>query len=102
MTFETLVVLLALLWIADMMETLKLTSKLGNDVELNPFVRFLIKQNKKEFVLFKLVDLIVVVLISLFVYAGERRLGLSLLMSFITLYIFVVVHNYRIYKKYCV
>jgi hypothetical protein len=97
-----LVGLLAVLWIIDMVETLKLMSKLGDDVELNPFVKFLIKKNREEFILFKLVDLAVVVMIVLFVYSGEKRLGISLLMSFITLYIFVVVHNFRIYKKYCV
>ncbi len=100
-TLVFLIGTLAVLWLVDMMETLKLTSKLGDDVELNPVARFLIKKNKEGFIMFKLVDLVVVVTIVLFVSAGKEIMGTSLLLSFITVYAFVVVHNYKVYKKYC-
>ena len=97
--FEMLVVFLSVLWIADLYQTLIITKRFGNRVEENPFVRFLLKYKRIDFVIFKLIDLSFVITIMYFVNAQNIWLAGNVLTAFVVVYFFTVVHNYHVYKN---
>ena len=92
--------LLALLWIVDIVQTVKLTKKYGNNIEENPVARFFLKQSRKEFVMFKIVDFAVLSTIMIFSLSSQIFIANCLLGVFILLYIFTVLHNFVVSKKY--
>ena len=89
----------AILWIIDLMETLIVVSRLDYTAELNPVARFMLKKSREDFILFKLVDLVVVLTIVFLLKFESERMATSLLMSFLVIYVGVVVHNFKVIKK---
>ncbi len=98
MLFGFLFILIVVLWIVDAVETLIVVRRLGCGAELNPFARFLLKHNKEDFILFKLIDLVVVLTILYFLCIESEEMAMSLLVSFFAVYLFVVVHNFKVIK----
>ena len=58
-TIMYLFAILAVLWIADLYQTLKITRKYGIKAEENPVARFLLKHGQKDFTAFKVLDLLI-------------------------------------------
>jgi fatty acid desaturase len=91
-----LLAILAVLWIADLVQTLKVTGRYGPRAEYNPVARFLLKHSKYDFIAFKAVDFAVVTAILLFVYQEYVGIAYTLLVTFILVYVYVIFHNHAI------
>ncbi len=89
---------LSLLWIVDLIQTVRFSGKRGPDVERNPLARFLLKKNREDFILFKMVDLALLLIIMALLHANYQLLAKGMLLSFIALYFATIIHNHRAQK----
>ena len=89
---------LSVLWIIDLAQTVCFSRKKGPNVERNPLARFLLKKSKEDFILFKIVDLALLLIIMTLLYANYQILAQGMLLSFIALYFATVIHNHRAQK----
>ena len=89
---------LSLLWIVDLIQTVRFSGKRGPDVERNPLARFLLKKNREDFILFKMVDLALILIIMALLHANYQLLARGMLLSFIALYFATIIHNHRAQK----
>lgn len=97
--FYYLFSVLSALWIYDLVQTLRFSGKMGAQVEKNPLARFLLKTGKKEFILFKILDLALLGIVIGLLRADYESLAEIMLLSFIALYIFTVAHNQSVQKS---
>ncbi len=89
---------LSLLWIIDLIQTVRFSGKKGPGVERNPLARFILKKSKEDFILFKIVDLALLLIIMSLLYAKYQILAHGMLLSFIALYFATIIHNHRAQK----
>ncbi len=89
---------LSLLWIIDLIQTVRFSGKRGPDVERNPLARFLLKKSREDFILFKIVDLALILIIMALLYTNHQLLAIGMLLSFIALYFATIIHNHRAQK----
>ncbi len=89
---------LSLLWIVDLIQTVRFSGKRGPGVERNPLARFLLKKNREDFILFKMVDLALLLIIMALLHANYQLLARGMLLSFIALYFATIIHNHRAQK----
>jgi len=96
----SLLIFLGILWTVDLVETITLVHKKGLCVEANPFARFLLKHSDMDFIIFKAIDFIFLAFILFFVSKSYMAVSETMLLIFIGIYIFTVVHNKKIMQKY--
>ncbi|MBW6451360.1 MAG: hypothetical protein K0B02_01360 [DPANN group archaeon] len=95
----TLFVVLVILWTIDMAETVSFVDREGLDVEQNPVAKFFLKHSDMDFIIFKIGDLIFLILIIYYIRASNIFMADVLLFIFILIYIITVVHNYITIKE---
>ena len=95
-----LIIVLAILWTIDLVETITLVHKKGTCVEANPFAKFLLKHSNRDFIMFKTLDFFFIIAILRFISISYMFLAEILLILFIALYSMVVVHNRNVMKFY--
>ena len=95
-----LLLTLTALWLIDLYQTLAITKKYGIKSEENPLARFLLKQNPKDFTIFKIIDLAFISAIFIFSLQEQKTLSNLLLIAFNLIYIFTVTHNHNIIKRH--
>ncbi|MBW6461601.1 MAG: hypothetical protein K0B07_00970 [DPANN group archaeon] len=95
-----LFVILTILWTTDTVETCELVNKEGLGVEENPVAKFFLKLSNKDFILFKIFDLLMLGTILYYISHTNMLAANMLLFIFTLVYVFTVVHNYIIIKKY--
>lgn len=98
--YYPLFLLLTALWIIDLVQTLRFSRQKGVDAERNPFARFLLKKSRADFVLFKMLDLLLLGIIMALLRTDHGQLAESMLISFIGLYAITVLHNRAVQKRY--
>ena len=76
-----------------------MTKRFGNKIEENPFAKFLLKHKPIDFTIFKIIDLLFVVGILYFLNIQNTMIANSLLVVFVFIYIFTVVHNSHVYRN---
>lgn len=95
-----LLIFLGILWTIDLVETITLVHKKGVSVEANPFAKFLLKHNNRDFILFKVIDFFFIAAILNFISASHMIMAEIMTILFIILYLFTVIHNRNIMKFY--
>jgi hypothetical protein len=95
-----LFIILGILWTIDLVETITLVHKKGLKVEANPFAKFLLKHGDINFILFKIIDFILIILIMTFIFKSYNILAQGLLIFFIIIYTITVIHNKKVMKAY--
>lgn len=88
-----------LFWGGDLYLTLKTVKHLGNHVEINPFVRFILKGRRKLIYLFKPVELIVFLYLIWFLNKFEGVIPFYILLVFILFYSIIVINNAHVFFK---
>lgn len=95
-----LFVVLTILWTTDTVETCELVNREGLGVEENPVAKFFLKLSNRDFILFKMFDLVMLGTILYYMSNTNILAANTLLFIFTLIYAFTVVHNYIIIKKY--
>ncbi|NOQ56266.1 MAG: hypothetical protein GQ477_05695 [Nanohaloarchaea archaeon] len=95
-----LFVVLTILWTTDTVETCELVNREGLGVEENPVAKFFLKLSNRDFILFKMFDLVMLGTILYYISNTNILAANTLLFIFTLIYAFTVVHNYIIIKKY--
>ncbi len=88
-----LMVLLAVLWTIDTVQTVEMTSAMGYATEANPVARFFVRHGEGDFVAFKMFDLVFLSGILYYLWTNATLQALFLLAMFDLVYLATVVHN---------
>lgn len=99
-TIEYLFAALAILWVIDLHQTINITRKHGITAEENPIARFLLKHGQRDFVVFKILDLAVLLCVLTLLFEKKEGYATNLTAIFALFYIFTVLHNYKAYRKH--
>ena len=99
-TIEYLFATLAILWIIDLYQTLKITRKYGIKAEENPIARFLLKHGWRDFAAFKILDLLVLLGVLALLFEKKESFAIYLTAIFAGFYVFTVIHNFNAYKRH--
>ena len=85
------------LWIADLFFTSKVTKLLGEKVEVNPLLRFVIGIRGRFLHLFKVAEILIFTYLLWQVSLLNEEMAFSILLGIILLYSFVVLAGMKIY-----
>lgn len=88
-----------LFWLGDLYLTLKTVKKLGNNVEINPIIKFILRGRGRLVYLFKPLELIAFLYLLWFLNTFEGVIPFSILLVFIFVYSIIVVNNAHVYYK---
>jgi len=88
-----------LFWLGDLYLTIKTTKRLGNKIEINPIIRFILRGRGKFVYLFKAIELVIFLYLIWFLASFEGVIPFYILLFFIFFYSLLVVNNAHIYFK---
>lgn len=86
-------------WLGDLIITVKTVKHLGDKVEINPIMRFILKSRGKFIYVFKIIELGVFFYLIWFLVTFEEALPFYILLLFILFYSLLVVNNAHIFYK---
>jgi hypothetical protein len=92
-------IVFVIFWFGDLILTLKTTKYVGRKVEINPFMRLIIRVRGKFIYLFKIVELGVFLYLIWFLTTFEEALPFYILLAFIFVYGLFVANNAHVYYK---
>lgn len=88
-----------LFWLGDLYLTIKTTKHLGNKVEINPIIKFILRGRGRFIYLFKAIELGIFLYLIWFLTSFEGVIPFYILLFFIFFYSMLVVNNAHVYYK---
>lgn len=88
-----------LFWLGDLYLTIKTVKKLGNEIEINPIIRFLLRGRGRLIYLFKPIELFAFVYLLWIINTFDGIISFNILLVFIFFYALLVVNNAHVYFK---
>lgn len=88
-----------ILWIADIIFTIKSTTKEGWDLEVNPLMRFLLRLRRRYLILFKCIEIISMFTLIYIISIYDADYAVIILTAAITAYSIIVANSMTIYLK---
>lgn len=85
-------------WLGDLYLTLKTVKQVGEHLEINPVIRFILKKRGKLIYIFKPLELIIFSYLLWFL-STEGTISFSILLVFIFAYALLVVNNAHVFYK---
>jgi hypothetical protein len=92
-------VVFLLFWLGDLYLTLKIVKHLGHKVEVNPFIKFILKGRGKLIFLFKPLELFAFLYLIWFLNNFNGVIHFYILLVFIMFYAILVINNAHVYYK---